>query len=115
MPKTKRDSFSDRLVKIRKAKGLSQYDLADMTGISHRMIVHYEKWIKKLSPETLMRLARALNVTIDELVGYKAVQEKQILSRNVLHNAKLLDSLPLDDRKTVLKMIATLNNQKKRK
>jgi transcriptional regulator with XRE-family HTH domain len=113
MPKTKRASFPDRLAQIRKAKGLTQYDLAEMTGISHRMIVHYENHSKKLSPDVLIRLAKALNASIDELMGFKPTTEKEppLKNRRLLKKLKVFDTLSSDDQKAILKHIEALSNK----
>lgn len=109
MPKPKKEGFPQRLARIRKAKGLSQYDLADLTGISHRMIVHYEKHAKKLAPDALICLAKVLNVTVDELMGYKALKDKKELDRHVVRKARMLEELPAKDQKSVMRMIDTLH------
>jgi transcriptional regulator with XRE-family HTH domain len=35
--------FAENLTRYRKKKGLSQYDLAELTGISRTMLSHYER------------------------------------------------------------------------
>jgi transcriptional regulator with XRE-family HTH domain len=109
MPRQKQESFPQRLVKIRKDRGLSQYDLADLTGISQRMIVHYEKHSKKIDAGVLVKLAKALKVSVDELMGYKAVKNKETLDRNVVRKARMLEELPTEAKKSVLRMIDTLH------
>lgn len=50
---------------------LTQAQLADKTGISIRTIQKYESGerdIKKASAESVHKLAKALNVTIDDLI-----------------------------------------------
>jgi ribosome-binding protein aMBF1 (putative translation factor) len=42
MKKNTTTSFGQRLASVRKARGLSQRDLATLTGISNRMIAYYE-------------------------------------------------------------------------
>ncbi len=115
MPKTKRESFQVRLAQIRKAKGLTQYDLADMTGISHRMIVHYEKHSKKMDPAIVVRLAKALKVSIDELMGYKPTMEKEppVKNRRLLKKLKAFDELPEKDQKKVIEHIEDLTAKNK--
>lgn len=113
MPKTKRESFPARLTQIRKAKGLTQYDLADMTGISHRMIVHYEKHSKKMDPDIVIRLAKALKVSIDELMGYKPTMEKEppVKNRRLLKKLKAFDELSPDNQKAILKHLDALSGK----
>ena len=59
------------LQKLRKAAGLSQSQLADKSGISWRTIQEYEQGRKRLngiSIERALPLARALGVTIEDLI-----------------------------------------------
>jgi transcriptional regulator with XRE-family HTH domain len=107
-----RQPFAERLVELRKAKGISQKDLADITGISPRMIAHYETFIKNPSAGIVLRLAKAFGVSIDQLMGKKPVVIKQSLNRNTVRQAKMLDELPTKDRKAVIQMIETLHGKK---
>lgn len=53
---------------IRKRKGLSQLQLADMVKVSPPYISCVENDVKNASIETLVRIANALQVSIDELL-----------------------------------------------
>ena len=59
--------FSENLRRFRKQRGLSQYDIADLTGISRRMISHYEKDGNLPPIERIELLANALGVKISQL------------------------------------------------
>ena len=107
-----KETFSQRLLKIRKVRGLSQYDLADMTGISQRMIVHYEKHAKNPPSRSIIKLAKALNVTIDELVGHSPTKIKEEFSnKKVINKMKILEQLPHEDQNTVINLIDNLNKR----
>lgn len=60
--------FRTRLVQIRKAKNLTQQALADSMGIHVNQIKRYESGQSDPSLDALVRLARALHVSLDELV-----------------------------------------------
>ena len=60
-----------KLKTIRESKALTQAQLSARSGVSLRMIQHYEQGQKDLSKaqyRTLKKLAEALDVTIDELL-----------------------------------------------
>ena len=64
------------LKEIRDNKGYSQQKLADISGVSVRMIQKYEKGdkdITKASVTTVYYLARALEVSIYELMGWEEI------------------------------------------
>lgn len=60
-----------RLKQIRQRAGLSQSELAELSGVSVRTIQQYEqrqKSINKAQAERLMMLARALNCNVEDLI-----------------------------------------------
>jgi transcriptional regulator with XRE-family HTH domain len=57
---------------LRKQKGWSQEKLAQEAGISYNTLIKVERnGIKNPKIETVIKLADALNVSLDELVGRK--------------------------------------------
>lgn len=65
-----------RLQQLRNASGMSQLDLATKAGLSMSMVSQMEQGLKE-NPrlETVKKLARALNVTLDELAGDQPSEE----------------------------------------
>jgi len=62
--------FLKNLVKLRKDKGWSQEKLAVESGISYNTIIKIERGgIKNPKIETVMKLAKALNAKIDNLMA----------------------------------------------
>jgi transcriptional regulator with XRE-family HTH domain len=59
----------DRLRYIRQAKGVSQAQLADSAELSIRQISRYETVGESPSSDTLIRIAKALGVSVDYLLG----------------------------------------------
>lgn len=60
-----------RLQEIRKARGLSQRELAEASGVNVRVLQHYEqgfKDINKAAAETVKALADALGVRMEDLL-----------------------------------------------
>ena len=56
---------------IRKRKGRSQADLAEDTGISH-----IETGIKKASLESIVKIANALGVTVDQILSGNQINNR---------------------------------------
>lgn len=61
--------FSKRLAQIRKARGLSQYELANRLGYSRGQISNYEQGTRQPDLETLNKIADFFEVTSDYLLG----------------------------------------------
>lgn len=66
--------FSFNLKKYRKRKNLSQCKLAKTLHYGCTAIANYESGRNEPSIDSLIKLAEALDVTIDELVGIKQNQ-----------------------------------------
>lgn len=62
-----------KLQKARKAKGLTQKELAEKTGINLRTLQHYEQGSKDLNMAaaiTVHTIAVALGVTVEDLLDF---------------------------------------------
>ncbi len=112
-PAKKRTPFAENLATARKAKGLSQRELAKIVKVSPRVIALYETIIKNPTPEIVVRLAKTLDVSIDELMGHKPVKEKEAIPRNIIKKARMLAELSPSDQKTVLGLVDVLHVKKK--
>lgn len=62
-------NFPKILADLRKDKGLSQGDLTDLSGVSREMISKYERGEALPSLDAAKKLADALGVSLDFLVG----------------------------------------------
>ena len=63
--------YMSNLKKLREEASLSQNKLATLSGVSNRMIQYYEQGVKdinKAQAETLFKLAKTLNCSIEDLI-----------------------------------------------
>jgi len=60
--------FPNRIVKLRKEQGFTQQSLADTVTLHVSQIKRYESGVAQPTLETLVRIAKALHVSLDELV-----------------------------------------------
>jgi transcriptional regulator with XRE-family HTH domain len=110
--KTTHETFAERLVRIRKSRGLTQVEVAAITRISPRMIAHYETKIQNPAPETVVRLAKALNISVDELFGHTSAPKEDIIkNRKLFKKMKVAESLPPHAQKTVMDLIDGLETK----
>jgi transcriptional regulator with XRE-family HTH domain len=108
--KKKAEIFSKNLKNLRKERGLSQYDLADRTGISSRMIGHYERHATEPPIEKIELIAKALNVSVTDLLEDKENNEDEKIDVSKFDTRslkKLQDilSLPPNDRADLYRML----------
>lgn len=89
-------TISERLFQIMEMKGISQYRLAQMTGISRKTI--YDWSVKGTNPgaDKIMLICSALEITPEMLLsGDNVVQEKKPLQGSVpdiLSEQRLIES-----------------------
>ena len=61
--------FNERLKKKKKKKGLTQAQLSELAGITTRQIQNYEGGKARPRLDAAEKIAKALNITTDELLG----------------------------------------------
>lgn len=61
--------YADRIVSLRRARGLTQKQLANAVNLSEIGIQSYERRVRKPAYDALISLANLFNVSLDYLVG----------------------------------------------
>lgn len=116
IPKTE---FGERLRQLRREKGLTQAQLASLSGISARMIAHYENYVKMPPIGKVKKLSEALTVTTDDLVGTTKPSKKQTAeektSYSLMKRLRVVEKLPIRDQKVVFSLINSLAAKNKMK
>lgn len=104
-----RETFGQRLVRLRKARGLSQTALGKQIGISKRMVAYYEIQTDRPPAHLLPALAKALTVSIDDLMGAGHLPSQPVeVDVRVWRRFQRLQGLPPDAKTTVLKLLDSL-------
>jgi transcriptional regulator with XRE-family HTH domain len=93
--------FGDNIMLIRKKKGLSQADLGKLIGTSGDVIGRYERGDIKPSIEVVQKIADALEVSIDYLVGKTSI----LLDKQTLDRIENIAQLPEEKRSYVFELI----------
>lgn len=74
--------FAKNLRRFRKEKGYTQIELAKLINYGYTAIANYESARNEPSLDTLIELAYILDVTTDELIGARPLNDEiQILTR----------------------------------
>jgi transcriptional regulator with XRE-family HTH domain len=95
-----------RLSQLRKEKGYTQIDLARKTGLTQALISSYERSRLRMNAETVIRFAKALNVSTDDILGLsKSGNGKDRVSLRLVRRLNRIESLPKGNQKTILKAI----------
>ena len=94
--------FGNKIIQLRKNKSLSREDLAAEVGTSSAIIGRYERNEITPSVDVAAKIAEALEVSLDYLVGNASVIIKD---KKMLYRLELLDKIADDDKTTILKVV----------
>ena len=99
--------FADRLKDLRKQKGISQGDLAELIEVHFTQVSRYERGETKPNAEAMTKLAKALNTTVDFLMNGTAddVVKDAGLEKELISRFKEVQDLETEDKKTVLSLM----------
>lgn len=104
-------TFGEHITTLRKRKGLSQSDLGKTVGTSGDIIGKYERDEVKPSIEVASKIADALQVSLDFLLGKTTAE----LDKKTLDRLQEIQKLPEDERKVIYKVLDSLLRDAKAK
>jgi transcriptional regulator with XRE-family HTH domain len=114
MPRRKKDdsSFGPRLTAIRKARGLTQIQLAEAAATTQRSISYYENDDGVPPASAVIALAKALKVSADELLGLKSPRVERVHddaeTKRLWKRFQMVTALPEKDQRAVIRLINSL-------
>ena len=94
-----------RIREIRESKLMTQAALSELAGIEPSNLSHIERAATKVSLPTLMNIANALEVSLDELVCGSLIKSEHIAVRQL--NELLSDCTP-DELQAVIEMVKVI-------
>lgn len=101
-----KESLGKRLARLRKQKGYTQVELAHKIGITQVLVSDYERERIRPHYEMIIRLALALEVTTDELLGVKPSKISNISPNlKIIQRLKKIEALSPSQQKFILKAI----------
>ena len=102
------ETFGQRLARFRKERGMTQQALADRVGIIQVLVADYERDKLRLNAEMICRIAIALGISADELLGLKKLAGSAKpggLSLRVIRRMRGIESLSLGKQKALFQTI----------
>lgn len=90
--------FSARLIQFRKARSLTQQALADAVQLHVNQIKRYEAGLAQPTLDALVRLAKVLHISLDELVFDKSERGP---SEDLMLQFEAVSQMPEDERKII--------------
>jgi transcriptional regulator with XRE-family HTH domain len=98
-------TFGEKIIALRKQHKWSQDDLAKKIGTSAPIIGRYEREEIKPSIDVASKIADALEVTLDYLLGKS---EKMNLDKKNIQRLEAIEQFPEEDKKHILYTIDAL-------
>lgn len=97
-------TLGQHITALRKKKGFSQGELGKAVGTSGDIIGRYERDEVKPSIEVVVKIADALEVSLDYLVGKTALE----LDRATVKRIEEVSALPADAKKQIFMVVDAL-------
>jgi len=110
--------FGHKLRDLRRKKGFTQTKLSELSGVSRRAIVHYENHAKRPTVDKVIKLAEALGVSDEELLGFSKQEKKKVIediSYKIMKKFRVIEKLPTRDQNTIFQFINTVVEKNKLK
>jgi transcriptional regulator with XRE-family HTH domain len=101
------ETIAQRVMRLRKERGISQGEVAERLGLSQANVSDYERGVLRLHGELIIKLAEILDVSTDELLG-RAPQPRTNgapKNRRILRRLQQLDRLPERDQQAILRTL----------
>ena len=106
--RTSNRDFGKRLAQLRRSKGLTQVELAKKIGVSQRVIAYYEGETNFPPAHLLVPVAKALKISVDELLGSKKIKLSDTNHIRFWNKLKKAESLSEADKKALLNVLGGL-------
>lgn len=100
-----RKAFGARVKQLRKQRHWSQKELAAKVEIRFQLLNKYEGGQHIPSVELLIKLADALDTTVDYLLTGNPVEESPLANAPLFKRFKALEEMGEEDKETVIKVI----------
>ncbi len=111
----KKEDVGQRLRAIREARDITQVKLAALLGIDQSNVSAIERGIRGLTIHQVVKLAKALQVSTDEILmpinGDR--QRRALASVKLLRRLQRIESLPETKQRAVLKVLDALLDQQR--
>ena len=105
---TLRKEFGARVKQLRKQRHWQQKQLAAKIDIRFQLLNKYESGQHIPPADTLIRLANALDTTIDYLLTGNPIEESPLQDSKLFRRFRALEDFDDEDKETVIKVIDAL-------
>lgn len=103
-------AFGERVAALRKERGLTQVQLAELLGTSQQAVTAYENGTRRVPITTLPLLAHTLGTSIEDLIGAQAPrgQAKRGPAPKIQQQLERVSTLPKADQRAVMRVLDSM-------
>jgi len=101
----KEETIGQRMGRLRRERGITQVELAEMLGVPQPMISAYENGGLRLHGELIVELTKILDVSADQLLGLKETKTGTVRNGRLLRKLQQLELLPRRDQQALMRTI----------
>ncbi len=103
--------LGQRIAQLRKERGLTQVQLAEILGVSQQHMQSFEKGRRRVPVSALPRLSKVLGVPVEALIGMETNTNKRGPTPKLQRQLEQLQELPRSQQRFVSQMLATVLQQ----
>lgn len=107
----KRETVAERLVRLRRDRGMTQEDLARELGVTQPNVCDYERGRYVPNATMIVRLAEILGASADELLGLKPMKAKKgadPVDTRLWKKFQQVRDLPERDQRAIIRVVNTM-------
>jgi transcriptional regulator with XRE-family HTH domain len=101
----KEETIGQRMARLRRERGITQVELAEMLGVPQPMISAYENGGLRLHGDLIVELTKILEVSADQLLGLKETKNGTAKNGRLLRKLQQLQLLPRRDQQALMRTI----------
>ena len=101
----KEETIGQRMARLRRERGITQVELAEMLSIAQPMVSAYENGGLRLHGELIVELTKILDVSADQLLGLKETKNGTAPNGRLLRKLQQLELLPRRDQQALMRTI----------
>ena len=104
-PTKEATDFGKRVAAARRERGLTQRELAELLGVSQKMVEYYERRASNVTADVVCKLSEVLNVTADELLGTSPQKAKPGPKSKLQRQIEQIERLPQSKQKAIVQVL----------
>ena len=100
-----------RIARLRKERGLTQVQLAQMLGVSQQTVTSFEKGRRRVPVSQLVPLSKALGLSVEDLLGQERTARKRGPTPKLARQLEQIRQLPRAKQRFVMEMLDAVLRQ----